>query len=248
MSFRDLFVVPEGGANSGVKPVQSNTPEKKTQETSFPKTTFPSSSETKFPSTSETKFPSTSTDKFPPIKFNDPKSDPNNPFLEQILDVYDKGFTKLNQPGYDFFEFYKSVSKAGINNSQAYEMAFEMGQAMDANVSKQSLISQADYYISELIKVYTGFNADGQAKINDLSNKKSSESQTLSSDISSLKLQLEAIQNQIHSKENALAEIDGKYQPNINEISYKLAANDMAKERFVSNITQVKNNITNNLK
>ena len=247
MSFRDLWLTPE--ASQGASEQQKQVVPEKKQETTFPKqTTFPTSTEAKFPSTSGSKFPSTSESKFPPIKFIDPKSDTNNPYLEKILDVYDKGFAKLNQPGYDFFEFYKAVSKAGINNTQVYEMALDMGQAMDSNVSKQSLVSQADYYISELIKVYNGFNSDGQQKINDLSTKKSSESTSLTSEISSLELQLETIQNQMQLRKAALSEIDNKYQPEINEISYKLAANDMAKDRFVSNINQVKNNITNNLK
>jgi polyhydroxyalkanoate synthesis regulator phasin len=88
---------------------------------------------------------------------------------------------------------------------------------------------------------------DGQGKINDLTNKKNSESNNLTSEISSLKQQLEFIQNQIQSKETALNEIGNKYQPDINEISFKLAANDAAKDTFISNIKKVKNNITNNL-
>lgn len=154
----------------------------------------------------------------------------------------------MNQPGYDFFEFFKAVNKAGIDNPQVYQMALDMGQAMDSNVSKQSLMSQADYYINELDKVHTGFMTDGQAKINDLTNKKNSETTSLSSEITSLKQQLEFIQNQIQIKENALNEIGNKYQPDINEISYKLEANDIAKNTFISNINKVKTNISNNLK
>jgi hypothetical protein len=201
-----------------------------------------SKTETKFPST-DIKFPSNGT------SFADIKSTVNdNPFLEKILDVYEKGFNKLNQPGYDFFEYFKSVVKGGIDNPKIYEMALEMGRAMDSNVSKDSLLNQADYYISELSKVHSGFKNDGQSKINELTSKKNEETTSLVSDINSLTQQLESIQRQIESKKTSLAQIDNKYQPSISEITLKLSANDMAKDRYISDINKVKSNILNNLK
>jgi len=244
MSFKDLFFENTDQKSETPKPntFQSTPPKySPAPETSFPKTsetTFPKTSETKFPTNAETTFPKTA-----PVR-----TDETNPYLEKILNVYDNGFTKLNQPGYDFFEFFKAVSKSGIDNPQVYEMALEMGQAMDTNVSKQSLLSQADYYIGELNKVYSGFNTDGQTKMNELSTRKSSESQSLSSEIGSLKAQLDNLQNLIQVKQSSLNEIDGKYQPEIEQLSLKLSANDMVKDKFVSTINKVKINISNNLK
>jgi predicted nucleic acid-binding Zn-ribbon protein len=127
-------------------------------------------------------------------------------------------------------------------------MAIEMGKAMDQNVSKDSLLKQADYYITELDKVHSTFKTDGQNKINDLSQKKNDESTSLSSTIASLKIQLSTIQDQIRIKENSLSEIDNKYQPQIDEIALKLEANDTVKNTFIGNINKVKMNISNNLK
>jgi len=236
MGFKKFFIIDEN---------ESSTEKNKTQkETKTPvaPTTFP---------TADVKFPSSDVT-FPKETFKStytvPPSVVNNPFLDKIMDVYDKGFTNLNQPGYDFFEFFKSVVKGGIDNPLVYEMALEIGQSMDSNVSKQSLLNQAEYYITELTKVHSGFNIDGQNKIDNLTNTKNSETNSLASEISSLKQQLNSIQIQIQTKENLLTEIGSKYQPELNEITYKLLANDIAKDRFISNINKVKSNISNNLK
>jgi len=234
MGFKKYFINEE--------PEQAQTAKPTTKPVEFPKP------EVKFP-TSE-KYAPTFPERKPIFPENRPATtyQEKNPFLDKILDVYDKGFAKLNQPGYDFYEFFRAVYKAGIDNPQVYQMALDMGQAMDSNVSRESLLSQADYYITELEKVHTGFMTDGQNKISDLTNKKNSETNNLSSELESLKQQLEFVQNQIQSKENALNEIGNKYQPDINDISLKLSANDTAKDTFISNINRVKSNISNNLK
>jgi len=245
MSFKTFFIQNEGSAKQA-EPQKTVFTKTKTSETTFPtETTFPS--ETTFPNENETIFPSNDM-KFPEANVVTSNIPDVNKFLDKIVEVYDNGFAKLNQPGYDFYEFFRSVSKAGIDNPQVYQMAIEMAQAMDSNVSKQSLLNQAEYYISELTKVHSGFRSDGQNKISDLTSKKNSETNTLSSDINSLEKQLKSIQSQIASKKQSLSEIDKKYLPNINEISAKLSANDIVKDRLISNINKVKSNISNNLK
>jgi hypothetical protein len=237
MSWKDLFIENTDPKTETPKGSITEIPKVNT----FPTTTFPKTSETTFPKTSEASFPS-----FP--NTTAVRADAPNPYLEKIFAVYDNGFTKLNQPGYDFFEFFKAVSKSGIDNPQVYEMALEMGQAMDSNVSKQSLLSQADYYITELTKVYNGFNSEGQSKKSELVTRKSSESQSLTAEISSLKQQLESIQTQIQTKQFTLNEIDTKYQPDIDQVEQKLSANDVVKDNLISTINKVKTNISNNLK
>jgi hypothetical protein len=233
MNFKDLFIEKK----------EEDVPVKKVENT------FPNSGSSNFPSSNDTVFPKSNETMFPPVTNVTPhKTNEPNPYIDKILEVYENGFVKLNKPGYDFFEFFKSVTKAGIDNPQVYVMALDMGQAMDSNVSKDSLSNQADFYVTEIVKVHTNFNNEGQSKINDLTNRKNSETQSLTSEITSLKLQLESIQNQIANKQGSLNAIDQKYQPEINEVSLKLAANDMAKEKFVSTINRVKTNISNNLK
>jgi hypothetical protein len=242
MSWKDLFIVSDEKSDE-----KSNGKDSQNKNVVQPQSNvFKQSTQSKY----EPTFPQNNGSVFSPNPSVVPKSTypEKNPYLDKILDVYDKGFTSLNQSGYDFFEFFKAVCTAGIDNSQVYQMALEMGKAMDQNVSKDSLLKQADYYITELNKVYSSFSTDGQNKMNDLSQKKNAESTSLSSTIASLKNQLSTIQDQIRIKENELSEIDNKYQPQIDEITLKLEANDSVKIIFIGNINKVKMNISNNLK
>lgn len=240
MSWKDLFFVSEDGkSDEKSKPIVKDT---QNVQNNVQTQNVQSKYEPTFPQNNGSVFSPN------PVMKPKPTFAEKNQYLDKILDVYDKGFTNLNQPGYDFFEFFKAVCTAGIDNSQVYQMALEMGKAMDQNVSKDSLLKQADYYITELDKVHTSFSTDGQNKISDLSQKKNTESTSLSSTIASLKIQLSTIQDQIRIKENELAEIDNKYQPQIDEITLKLEANDTVKNTFIGNINKVKMNILNNLK
>ena len=245
MSWKDLFIISDENEKSDEKTTVKSTVKVQNKDTvQFPQSTNVQSPQSKY----EPTFPQNNGSVFSPNPGMKQKSSEKNSHLDKILDVYDKGFTSLNQVGYDFFEFFKSVCTAGIDNSQVYLMALEMGKAMDQNVSKDSLLKQADYYITELDKVYLSFSTDGQNKMNDLSQKKNVESTSLSSTIASLKNQLLSIQEQIRIKENELSDIDNKYQPQIDEIALKLEANDSVKNIFIGNINKVKMNISNNLK
>lgn len=206
-----------------------------------PVTTFPSQAPTSFPTVTPT--PSVSF----PTNTPAPTSSPNQ-FINDILDIYDKGFTKLNQPGYDFFEFFKSISAVGVDNPTAYVMALQMAQVQDSSVTKDTLVPQADYYVTELEKIHESICTDGTKKIQELTDKKTEETKSLTTEISNLQLQLQTISEQLQLKQKSLTEIDGKFQPKLTEISEKLSANDTAKNMIVSNILKVKNNIQINLK
>jgi hypothetical protein len=241
MGFKELFLVsPEGSTPPPPPPKQVMAkPVVKAGNT------FPSSPS--FNNDGPT-FPHSTPDYVAPTEVNYTTKSVANPFLEKILDVYERGFEKLNMTGYDFFEYFKAVLKAGVNNPQVYTMAFDMAQSMDANVSKNSLMGQADYYVSELEKVYNDFNNNGRNKIQELTQKKNNESTSLANEISTLQQQVEQMKVQISLKQSALSDIDHRYQPEIDEVSQKLEANDQVKNKFVSNINVVKMNINNNLK
>lgn len=248
MSLLDYFInSDEELAQGGAKKTDVTTPVTPVEkhEAKFPvgykQVTFPT--EAHLPT--ETQFP-TANNSVPTYQPVAPQ--PVNPFLEKILEVYENTFTKLNQDGYDFFEYFKAVCKSGIDNPMVYDMALEMGISMGANTSQPLLLSQADYYTNELNKTHDLITADGQAKSNDLINKKNNEANNLTSELESLKQQFQNIQLQISEKQNALAQIDQKYQPDINSIGLKLSANDIARDTFVSKINKVKINIQNNLK
>ena len=172
----------------------------------------------------------------------------SNDLMSKFFDAYQSAFEKMNQDGYDFFEFFQTVIHGDINNPQTYTMAFGMGKAMDKNHSKEKLISQSEYYISELTKLYNQNVAEGTQKKQDLINAKVNENQNLTSELNSLKEQLEAIKVQIQDKEKKLSLIDGKYEPQIIERDSKLMANDFAKNKIMSTIETVRQGINNNVK
>ena len=69
----------------------------------------------------------------------------------------------------------------------------------------------------------------------------------MSSELDGLKMQMEAISNQIVSKQSSLSEIDNKYANELTEVDCKLMANDVAKDKILSSINAVKQGLTNNL-
>jgi hypothetical protein len=168
--------------------------------------------------------------------------------FNKALEIYENGFDSLNQPGYDFYEFFKAVIQVGVDNSQTYPMAYAMATAMDKTITKEKLLSQSDFYVSEINKVYNDYVTKGNAKRQEIINQKNHENQSLLGELELMRQQLEALQTQMADRQSKLSAIDVKYGPLINEVEGKLSANDMAKQRIVSSIEMVKNGIINNLK
>lgn len=173
----------------------------------------------------------------------------DNPILNKFVEAYENCLDSANQDGYDFYEFFKAIINSGaIENPQMYVMAMNMGIVMDKTCNKSKLLSQADYYLNEINKLYNQNVTSGSSKKQDLITQKDSENHNLSAELNNLRAQVEALQNQISAKQTQLLAIDSKYQPLINEIEQKLQANDIAKNTIVSNIDKVKNGINNNIK
>jgi hypothetical protein len=241
MGLKDLFIVSDG--NSDDKPKKEPVVQKST---------------TKFPDSS-TKTEETSSSIFNVFGFGEtpaPTSKPtfsgnvvvNDEVLGKTLEMYETGFDSLNQPGYDFYEFFKAVMAGGIENPAIYGMAYGMGSAMDKTITKDKLLMQSDFYLSEINKVYNGYVEKGNSKKQEIINQKNNENQALAGDLNLMRQQLEQLQIQIADRENKLSVIDNKYAPMLNEVETKILANDLAKNKIVSSIEQVKNGIINNLK
>jgi len=236
MSWKDLFV--NGDVNTEAKNQQPK--QEATTTTKFPTTTnsTPASNNIFGFSMSQTQ-PQTSTFTGGQV---------STEHLEKALEIYQKGFDSLNQAGYDFYEFYQAVVHGGIDNPQIYSMAYAMGYGMDKTISKDKLLQQADFYLSEIRKVYSDNVAKGNSKKESLLAQKSSENQALSSELDLMRQQMEALKLQIQDRENKLSAIDGKYSPMISDVESKLSANEAANAQIVQTIQQVKNGIFNNLK
>ena len=127
--------------------------------------------------------------------------------------MYEKGFSSLNQKGYDFFEYFKAVQAAGSDNPATYKMAFTMGKGMDENISKDSLVNQADYYLGKIEETHKSYVQQGQERKNTLTSQKSSEKSKLTTDVGNILQQIEALKAQKEQKESQLAMIDSKYDP-----------------------------------
>jgi hypothetical protein len=172
----------------------------------------------------------------------------SNEYMQKAFEMYEKGFESLNKDGFDFYEFYQSVMQGGPTNPQVYTMAFGMGSIMDKSLSKSKLINDADFYISEITKVYNDNLTKGNAKKQTLLAQKDSENKSLVSELENMEQQLEALKVQIDDRRRKLSDIDNKYSPDLTDFDNRLGANELAKNRIVDSIEQVKQGINLNIK
>lgn len=169
------------------------------------------------------------------------------PHLDKIMKMYEEGFDNLNQDGYDFYEFFKAVVQVGADNPAMYKMAFSMAQSMDQSVTKASLLSQAQFYISEITTVYNGYVANGQTKKNQTLADKENEESSLKQELVDIDAEIQRLSLLKRQKESELSTIDGKYANELTDVECKLLANDMAKDKLVNAINTVVNGINANI-
>lgn len=168
-----------------------------------------------------------------------------NQHIDNIMKMYEDGFKGLNMDGYDFFEYLQMVAGVGIDNSMAYVMAFTMGKTMGA--TKESLLSQSQYYVDEINKVYNHYVESGVSKKEATIKMKNDEALSLNAELSSINSEIARLNSLKSEKESMLLSIDEKYSPQISEIECKLKANDMAKEKIIGTINTVVNGIKSNI-
>lgn len=179
----------------------------------------------KFPT--ETTFPNSTTDSY------------NNPFINEILAVYEKGFESLNESGFDFFELYKSVMAVGPTNPQSYQMAFTMGKTIKSDLTKEFLLEKANFYIKEIEKVYVKYDDTGNIKKKDLSDTIIREKASLTKSISDLESKIAQLQNELETKKTELGKIDLNNKEQFSEIQLKIDANNLAKHKILDSINTV---------
>ncbi|VXB32699.1 conserved hypothetical protein [Flavobacterium sp. 9AF] len=162
-----------------------------------------------------------------------------NPFVNEILNVYEKGFESLNLDNFDFFEMYKSVVAVGITNPQSYQMAFMMGKSIKPDLTKEYLLEKSKFYIEEINKVHTKYDTTGNAKKQDLSNLVQKEKESLTVSISDLEAKILQMQQELQEKKSLLANIDSKNEQELRELQLKIEANNFAKQKIVDSINLV---------
>ena len=110
------------------------------------------------------------------------------------------------------------------------------------------MINDAEYYISEITKVYNDNVSKGTAKKQTLLAQKDSENKSLVSELENMEQQLEALKVQIDDRRRKLSDIDTKYSPDLNDFDNRLGANELAKNKIIDSIEQVKQGINLNIK
>jgi uncharacterized small protein (DUF1192 family) len=186
------------------------------------------------PKQSDNKFPETNI-----VTNSVSVGDINNPFLNEILEVYNKGFEGLNSEGFDFFEMYKSVMAVGPTNPQSYQMAFTMGKTIKSDVTKEFLLEKSKFYISEIEKVYAKYDATGNSKNKDLNNTITTQKSNLSKNIADLESQIAKLQAELETKKAELARIDFDNKEMFTQIQLKIDANNIAKHKILESINTV---------
>lgn len=185
--------------------------------------------------------PITNSNKFPenPSKFQPTDSATNNPFLNEIFGVYEKGFESLNQEGFDFYEMYKSVISVGATNPQSYQMAFTMGKTINPQLSKSFLLEKSKYYIDEIEKVYANYDATGTSRKRDLESSISTEKRNLTKTISDIETKIAKLHNDLQNAKSDLEKVDFKNKEQFSEISLKIEANNLAKKKILDSINTI---------
>lgn len=184
--------------------------------------------------------PSSETTKFPEVDLNAQTTvNHSNPFLGEILDVYQKGFDSLNTSGFDFYELYKSVSAVGVSNPQSYQMAFTMGKTINPELTKQFLLDKAKFYINEIEKVFSKYESTGSAKKTELNNKIIQEKNNLTASITDLESKIAQLQKELEKKRSDLVKLDHDNAAQFSEIQLKIEANTIAKQKILESINIV---------
>ena len=188
------------------------------------KADVPVSSDTKFPT--QVAYPVT----------GDPSA---NPFINEVVEVYDKGFASLNSAEFDFYELYRSVMVVGPGNPQSYQMAFTMGKSLKPDLSKQFLLDKAKYYTDEIDKVYTKYNDAGNSKIKDLNDSLTRQKDELSRTIHDLETKIIQLQNELMKAKSEFEKVDFQNKEKFTELQLKLDANNIARKKILDSINQV---------
>lgn len=162
-----------------------------------------------------------------------------NPFLNEVFDVYEKGFDSLNVAGFDFFEMYKSVWAVGSSNPQSYQMAFTMGKSINSDLTKEFLLEKANFYVTEIEKVYEKYNVVGKSKRQELDNSIAQEKYNLSKNVEELEAKIVELKKELESKKAALQKMDPNNEKQLLEIQQKIEANDLARQKILSSINTV---------
>ena len=195
---------------------------------------------------------------FPVNNSNTPASPDNipasqsisDPVIAEVLKIYEDGLESINMPGYDFYEFYQTISIAGSPSESSYKMAFQMAKTLDKTITPEKLTRDAEFYISKINEVHSQYVSQGQSKLNSINDKKNAEKQKLtveidqaSAKIAQLRAEMQQLEADINSKRNILSKVDENHYPQEKALKEKLSANDFAHKTSIDKLNFVKEGI-----
>jgi hypothetical protein len=174
----------------------------------------------------------------------------NDPIVTEVLQKYEEGLDSINMPGYDFYEFYKSVNVTGHNSEQGYNMAFQMARTLDKTISTSKLLGDAEFYISKINEVHSQYVNQGQQKLSSIQEEREGQKKRLqgeidaaSSRINQLRVELQQLESEVGQKRNTLMKVDDSFYPQEKTIRQKLHANDIARKASIDKLNSVKEGI-----
>lgn len=178
----------------------------------------------------------------------------NQSIVDEIMAVYENGLDKLNMPGYDFFEFYQAIYASNQFSESAFQMAFQMSQALEKSVTKPKLLNDADYYISKIDEVYKSYMLQGDQKLKTISDKKLAENNRLNTEINEATAKIQELKTEINRLETMILDHKSKSNQLENNIGSdeqavkdKLSANDVVYQTIIGRLNKVKLGVQNYL-
>ena len=190
-----------------------------------------------------------------PVAESYPEKTTFDPVVNEVIQVYESGLDSINMPGYDFYEFYKTIASTGVANEQTYKMAYQMARSLDKTITPEKLTKDAEFYVSKISEVHGQYVSQGQQKLNSLQQEKSTEKTKLMTEvdqasirIAHLKVELQKLESEVNSKKTILAKIDETYYPKEKAIKEKLNANDLARKTSVDKLSSIKEGILRYIK
>jgi TolA-binding protein len=122
-------------------------------------------------------------------------------------------------------------------------MAIHFANQLGTKVTKDGLVSMADYYLGELIKLHQYNEQQGQLKLGEINVNKNSEKAELENSIAQLNNQINELKQIVTQKSNELESIDARFSLQISTIQDKLNVNTLAKDDVLAKLQEVKSGI-----
>jgi len=165
-------------------------------------------------------------------------STPSQADVQKMTEKIYNFLESINKPGVDFLEFWNAVEamEGGVVPANI-KNAFVAIKMMSGNaVTKDILLSTGNAYVNELTAAINQDIAGKTKSKKDLQKSLDLEKVSLESQITSLRQQIETLTSELRQNETALAQINGKYAPQMQEVDNSIACGTTALSHVIDEI------------